>query len=168
MNERDWIDIFQALLTPAIAVFVAHLAWRQYKIQRQRVRMDLFEKRFHIFKSALDYMGHTFAKNHFDEEAHRKYLKDIQGAQFLFSKDIDIYLKHIRNATLDMGVQDTYLREEVFPNGDRKKVIQQKLEKLRWISEQIEEIEAKFRPYMQIEQQSWLKRHLDNFMPNSK
>jgi hypothetical protein len=168
MNERDWIDILQALLTPTIAVFVTYLAWRQYQIQRQRVRMDLFEKRFHIFNSALNHMGHTFAISHFDEEAYRKFLKDIQGAQFLFSKEIDIYLKSIRNATLDMDVEDTYVREEVFPNGDRKKVIQRKLEKLRWISEQIEEIEGKFRPYMQIEQQSWLRRPFDKPTPSSK
>jgi len=73
MNERDWIDILQALLTPTIAVFVTYLAWRQYQIERQRVRMDLFEKRFHIFNSARDYMGRIFAEQHFDKEAHREF-----------------------------------------------------------------------------------------------
>ena len=168
MNERDWIDILQALLTPTIAVFVTYLAWRQYQIQRQRVRMDLFEKRFHIFNSARKYMGHTIAKACFDEEFHRRFQKEIMGAQFLFSKDIEIYLRSIEAATLDIMVQDNYLREEAFPNDDQKKVIERKFEKLKWISGQIEEIEAKFRPYMQIEQKSWLARQFSRFTPNSK
>ena len=36
--ETTWIDVFAALLTPAIALVAVYIAFQQHKINKQRLR----------------------------------------------------------------------------------------------------------------------------------
>lgn len=151
MNERDWLDILQALLTPAIAVVVAYIAWQQYQIQRQRVRIDLFDRRYELFVNANKYLTETVSKGEFDINLHNRFLKENRGAQFLYSKEIDKYLLDIAAATRELIKYESESRKNSSFDGDIFEAEKQKLEKLDWLQQQFDVMKIKFQPYLQVE-----------------
>jgi len=49
----DWICLIDPwkTLTAITAVFAGWIAWNQYHINNEKLRLDLFEKRFVVFKA---------------------------------------------------------------------------------------------------------------------
>jgi len=60
--ERDWIDISQALLTPAIAVAGLGLAYVQWKLSEAGHRRELFQRRFAVFEAVRDFVSKTLSQ----------------------------------------------------------------------------------------------------------
>jgi hypothetical protein len=50
--DPHWTAIFQALLTPAIGLCVAWIAFMQWWTNHQKFRLDLFDRRYAIYDSA--------------------------------------------------------------------------------------------------------------------
>jgi nicotinamide riboside transporter PnuC len=49
-NPNGWVDIFSALLTPMITIFMAFIAWQQWQTNEKKRKQDLFEKRWKLYK----------------------------------------------------------------------------------------------------------------------
>ena len=48
--ENVWQEMdFWKLLTILIAIFLPYVAYRQYRLDREKFKLDLFEKRFAVF-----------------------------------------------------------------------------------------------------------------------
>ena len=49
-SGKDWIDVLQGLLTPTIAVGVAVITWRQYRLQIHEKRWETFREYTYSFE----------------------------------------------------------------------------------------------------------------------
>lgn len=57
MADPHWTAYFSALLTPVVAVLAVIVAASQYTSARNKLRFDLFEKRFAVYQGARDFLG---------------------------------------------------------------------------------------------------------------
>jgi len=57
-----WIYVFNALLTPVIAGVVAYIAYQQHKTNRDRLRLDLYDRRLKVFEGLMVLLSIIFQK----------------------------------------------------------------------------------------------------------
>lgn len=50
--EPDWSSVVSSLLVPVIAVLGAVIAYRQWRVAQNKLKLDLFDRRFAIFDAA--------------------------------------------------------------------------------------------------------------------
>ncbi|KRB61385.1 hypothetical protein ASE04_21200 [Rhizobium sp. Root708] len=92
-----WIQVFQALLTPVVAVAVAVIAFLQWRTAHQKVVLDLFEKRLSVFTQAREAVHRVMIDGKADHVAHREILEALDGSTFIFGSDVREYLHELAN-----------------------------------------------------------------------
>src|SRR3954454_1453363 len=68
----------------ALGYFQYQLAKRVHQINQQRLKMDLFDHRFAIYKAIEDFLLYIESKANMHDDVMRKYLVETNNATFLF------------------------------------------------------------------------------------
>ena len=87
MEDKSWIEILTALLTPTIACCAVLIAWQQWRTAERKIKQDLFNKRYAFFKR----MWTIFASRIGEPEGPIEdtiLLDYVHEAEFLFGEDI--------------------------------------------------------------------------------
>lgn len=132
----QWAQILSAFLTPVIAITVAVIGYLQWRTNQNKLRLDLFAKRYAIYDEVKQFIGVIIRKAAPDDEDLLKFIRGTQDAQFLFANDKLEYLNLIRSRAGELYVLGFELKELGDP--DRQSKIEKKHEHLRWFSEQFE------------------------------
>jgi hypothetical protein len=95
--DPHWTAYVSALGTPIVALIAGgwggYIAWRQWRTTQNRLRFDLFDKRFAAYAAARDVMERCSSLN--DEEIAGRFVSNAREAQWTLGKDIADYLEHI-------------------------------------------------------------------------
>ena len=98
LPPKDWIEYLIALTPIAIAIFVAVVAYWQSRINRDKLRLNLYNRRFDIYSKTLDLLhaSHNFLKPSAEEkeqliEVRKAFLKSYRESQFLFDEKAGIF-----------------------------------------------------------------------------
>jgi hypothetical protein len=107
-QSRDWIDILAALLTPTIAILGAYIAWQQWRTNRNKLKLDLFDKRFQVFENIKKFIASILTSGRVEDGTEFQFLRDTKSVRFLFQDDAtilnlidEIYKKAIKLHTLE-------------------------------------------------------------------
>lgn len=73
------------LTTFIVAGFAAYIAYRQYRLGREKFKLDLFEKRFKVFAGVRLFLTHVLRNSNVTMENIWEYRAAIGEASFLFS-----------------------------------------------------------------------------------
>lgn len=116
---RDWVDYLSGLLVPTIAIVGAFIAWQQWRINRARLKNELFDRRYEQFCVVRDFIGSVMTYGESTLEEQRKYLVGTQGMRFLFDKNIAEYMDtHIWGPAIDLDCLESELQG--LPVGDER------------------------------------------------
>src|SRR6185437_13881276 len=91
-HARDWIDVLQALLTPTIALAAVGIGLAQWWIARNKLKLDLFDRRWGVYIAARDLLSEIFTHGKSSDEAERRLLQGIRGVRWLFDERVEAYL----------------------------------------------------------------------------
>ncbi|WP_426111306.1 hypothetical protein [Pseudomonas sp. DSP3-2-2] len=108
-----WTAWVTALTTPAIAGLALVIARTQARIARNKLKLDLYDRRVVVYDAAKRFLISTLTMQ--QEQyfaAQQDYLKGVAGARWLFDEEIQAYL--------DRDIWD--LATRLFDNGLRRKV----------------------------------------------
>jgi hypothetical protein len=94
------MQLFLTILTIIIATFVAYVAYVQFKLANEKFKLDLFEKRFAIYKEVESFLQKNMP-NITSEEA-LNFFYNTKAAIFLFEDDIADYLNEIFKNALEL------------------------------------------------------------------
>jgi len=90
---KDWIDYFGALTPVCITAFGAWIAWQQFRTNRDKLRLDLYQRRFHVYEATLSFYQALLGSpedlkmQEFDV-LHKEFIKSCREAKFLFDPDV--------------------------------------------------------------------------------
>jgi hypothetical protein len=151
MPEPHWTAYVTALLTPAVAVFAVHVAASQWTTARNKLRFDLFEKRFTVYQSARDFLGAIMASGTASQEATFKDLQATQAAKWIVGQEVHDYLeREIYKPALALQCLDSEL--DGMPPGEvRTKKVEKKAELRKHLNAQFEHLDAWFSAYLKLE-----------------
>lgn len=85
-----WIQVLQALLTPAIGLGVGVIAFLQWRTAHQKVILDLFDRRLRVYETTINaVLGYIHRHDGFDGN---RVLSDLRRsyteARFLFGDEV--------------------------------------------------------------------------------
>jgi len=114
-----WSGILTALLTPLIAIIVAYIAYRQWRTAQNRLKLDLFDRRFAIHSAAHDLIATVISYGKIDNKDIFAFLSGIQQARWLLNEGI---VKYLEKETLGANDQTTRTNGYVRQPGSRSRI----------------------------------------------
>ncbi len=130
-----------------VAVIVAYIAFMQYKTNRDRLRLELYEKRFSIYEGLKELLDKITIMVDVTDEDLREFIKKTNEVEFLFEEDIVQYLIEVRKKGTKLYSFNCQLKRGETPPPwpkDPDEIIEIK----NWLQDQLKESKNKFSKYL--------------------
>jgi hypothetical protein len=147
--ETGWVDLLSALLVPAIAVVGLFIAFQQYRINQQRLRHELYERRLLVYRSVQKYLSEVIAEGKTSFQKAAVFYSEASEASFLFDSSVQELIDRIYEKAIDMAA----LHEKLYPSDgtpglpvgkERSQVAVENSQIFKWFSKQITESKQLF------------------------
>ena len=99
-----WLQVGQILSTAMIGSIVAWIAWRQWKTAHEKVKLDLFDRRFAVFMDVREIVSQGGMRERFSD--HSLPNEVIARGRFLFGPDILIQLEDLHKICTRIETKD--------------------------------------------------------------
>jgi hypothetical protein len=145
-----WTAYLTALLTPVVAALGLYIAFRQWRLSQNKLKLDLFDRRFSVYSSARSLLASIMTTGQAKEAEIYKFLSGTQEAKWLLNDEIVEYLdKQLWKQACDLQtLQDTL--ESMQRGVERTQKVNQKYEALKWFGAQYSELDRLFSPFLQL------------------
>lgn len=143
-----WIVVLSALLTPTIAIFGVYIAWQQWRLGRNKLKHDLFERRFRLYEGAVRPLVYIQSSGKMTTEAFQKFMIETRDVKWLLRKEVEGFLHgELKEKFVDLG---TLCSEFDGPLSDQERTsnLRKQREIKEWISQQQPKLDALFAPYL--------------------
>jgi hypothetical protein len=145
----EFLKILSGFLTPLIAIIVTYIAYQQYKINKNRLRLYLFEKRFKVYDGLMIFLASVIRKADTSNEDLFKFRKHINDAFFLFDDEILSFLEEVYKKAHDLKGLQIKLRNIDTPSDEEAKEIVEKSLKIQgWLDKQFISSNKIFEKYL--------------------
>jgi hypothetical protein len=140
IDYKYLVEVFSALLTPAIAIIATYVAVQQWRIQKNRLALELYERRLTLYKAVDSFYGEVSTAGSVKYPPVFKLRVDTAEAPFLFGNDIE---KHL-NEVFQTGIRAAALYEQMYPSSrdpglpvgpERTKVAEEHSQLVLWLSQ---------------------------------
>jgi hypothetical protein len=117
-----WLEYVKAFGTPIVAIigagFGTFIAHRQMTTAKNKLKLDLFDKRIAVYTAALDLLSTIVSLDHISEERFDEIIATLNGALWLLNRDADTYLKSLR-----LEVREQASKNRSARTADEKKLV---------------------------------------------
>lgn len=145
-----WVEYLRALATPAIAILAVVIAVAQWRTAHQRAVLELFERRMSVFSALREAMWPVVTNGKPNDDDLSNFLKAKDQAQFVFGRDVDVYLERLYHTLLDLQVADYSMK--VQDEKARQAVIEKRHADFREASDFYKRFPALVSPYARMNQ----------------
>ena len=147
MKPANAIATLLSISTFCLSVAVGLIACLQWRVARNKLRLDLFDRRWQIYAATSKFVD---AINN-DPENVGSYMNDFNAgtsnAEFLFDSNVVNYIKEVRRRAVDMRTAHTLYQTE--RDGEQRTRNIEKFEADRlWLIEQATAMTKTFAPYL--------------------
>ena len=150
-TEPHWTAYLSALLTPTVAVLGSFIAYRQWRLAQNKLKLDLFDRRFSVFQAARSFITSIITSGKAKGEEVSKFLFDTREAKWLFDSSVAEYLdKQLYCKAIDLQTLDAEL-EGVPVSEERSKNVYAQADIKIWFAAQDKVLDEKFSPYLQLQ-----------------
>lgn len=145
-----WTALLSALLTPAITILGAYIAWQQWRTNRNKLKLDLFERRFAVYDAARSLIRDVLTQTNPSDEQLLKFLANTGEARFLLSEGIATYLAdELYKKAAELNRLWASMVE--LPAGEERARNQGSQTEIRsWFERQLPVLEAKFADFLRL------------------
>lgn len=144
-----------AVATVIIAIIVAFISWQQWVVNREKFRLDLYNRRFAIYLAVVDYRDAIFPSVKVIKlgETQDEFVRRLREARFLFPDEsgvpvllAEFWKKAIEIIQYDRGVSEgMYLQMDSQRRGQREI---KDIENNEWMEGFIDRFETLIAPYL--------------------
>jgi Flp pilus assembly protein TadB len=82
MDKTCLITVLTALLTPVIALLGILIAYQQWRTSRNKLKFDLFERRFAVYDAAVQLINFVLEAGKITPDAMREFVKEDPQREF--------------------------------------------------------------------------------------
>jgi hypothetical protein len=158
-----WIQISTALLTPLIALITVSILVFQYRLAKQRWRLDLYDKRYAAYWATIEYLSNVVTEKQLTyagfKDLRTKFMRKSMDKEFLFGEDVQAFL----NLICEESSQLARILDALNDDEKKEQNINLKKESVSRFLKQLEVSKELFRNYLEVER-SWLKDQFNKVM----
>ena len=147
------IKVLQGFLTPIIGVAVVYVAWQQYKTNRKKFRLDLYDRKLKVFEGLTTLLQHIVRQNTATGVQVQQYKMATLEAVFLFNEDIVNYLNEVKSKVHKLQSANKIIDAKL-PAEKQTKASSEQSDLLDWFNIQLTKSTDKFREYMSFEEKA--------------
>jgi len=153
--ENNWIDVLSALMTPTIGVMAILIAYQQYKVNSNRLRHELYERRLRVYKSVQSFLSEIIRDADIEYQRCGLFYSEASEAVFLFDKNIQDYIDKLYKN----GIKMHRLHEKLYPSTgkgglpvgeERTKIAEENSKILEWFTDQFDKSKELFSGKMEV------------------
>jgi hypothetical protein len=149
-TEPHWTTYLAALLTPIVAIFGSYIAYKQWHLARNKLKHDLFNKRFFVFEAAISFITSIMTSGRAEDEAVSKFMIATREAKWLLDAPIAEYLdKQLYEKAIDLQTLNAELKG-LQVGDERTENIRKQAEIKKWLAAQLRILDEKFSPYLKL------------------
>jgi hypothetical protein len=146
-NIFSQAGFYQALATIIIGLVAAFIAWRQWRLTNDKLRLDLFDRRYKVYEGLSVFLAKIVAHANFADNDLREMNLATRDAVFLFPEEVTKYIDEVRCRALEMRL--FALQFEPLPAGpDRSALVQKNHNELVWLTVQLGNLGKQFSAYL--------------------
>jgi hypothetical protein len=149
-----WLDVI-VKLTPAfvslvVGSFGTYIAFNQYRTNRDKLRLDLFEKRIEAYEKLQEYFNYLLRDGRVEDKAIPILAEARYKSLFLFGNEITEYIDEVWAKASEMRRLDLKLYgSNPLPVGeDRDRVCEEESDLLQWNLDQQKDSPKKYFKYL--------------------
>ncbi len=145
-----WLQISSGLLTPLIAIFGAYIAWQQWNLGRSKLKLELFDRRFALYKAIQHPVLHVLHTGSMDDKTYFKFRSEIGDAKWMLNEEIYKYADD--DLTTKLADLLTKVEEaKVLEVGEiRTRNVREQRELKEWITSQRPHIDEMFGKFLRV------------------
>lgn len=141
------MDDFWKFLTILVAGFATYVAFQQFRLGREKLKLDLFEKRFSVFATTRKFLARLSATRSLPVEEVFQFRVAVAETVFLFDSDITDYLEEMAKRASRLWAIEEKLAVTVDQN-ERAHLIDESTKEFNWVMEQSPVLTKKFAKYL--------------------
>jgi hypothetical protein len=161
----DALKIIEGIATVVIALYVASIGTFQWFTARDKIRLDLYDRRFEVYLSALDFMQALMMWTSVPSEERLPkriaFIRASRESRFLFADDVRIF--HLLDEFNTRSFKVTGYIEElskymaIMPK-ETLAAYDEKQSSMEWIMASIAELETLMMPYLAFRHRSRVRK----------
>lgn len=145
----DIVEVLSAALTPLIAVVVAYIAYQQSQTNSLRLRHEMFDRRFAIYKDVQVFLSAVMREARVVETTLPELIDARQRSRFLMGAEMEAYIDEVYGHATNAMKYQRQLEGE--PGGDRRKaLVKAQLDEVDWLIGQLPKLAERFGPYLNL------------------
>lgn len=143
---KDTLQVVSLLFTPLIAILALYIAVQQHSIQRDKLRLDLYEKRLAVFEATMNLLATVQSDIVPSREAIYRFISGTANARFLFGPDMEEYLDTLGSKVMvHRSLYDRMVKEQKEGKTDS---VNEETESLKALIAETEKAKESFQPYL--------------------
>ena len=116
------MEYYISFIAILIAGIVAWTGYQQHRLAKEKLKLDLFEKRFSVYKGVQIFLSQIMQEGKLNLDSLWELQKATQEAEFLFETEIPKYIDSIRSKALEMRtIQSKY--ENMLAGDERSRLV---------------------------------------------
>lgn len=140
---------YLACISALTAAMVAWVGLQQYRLAHERLKLDLWEKRYAVYKGAQTFLALVMKDGTTDLKELFGFLSDTQDAYFLFKPDMSQYLTNLYRKGVDLRSTRVLYQEK--PAGEeRTRLCEKEGRLLHELADDLEQLKQRFAPYLKL------------------
>ncbi len=143
----DDLKVVSGFLTPLIAILAVYIAYQQYYINKQKLKLDLYEKRYRIFDETKKILLKINQEAKIDTIELRDFMFSTNDRIFLFEPEINQFIMDIKEKAIALNSSEANLRAQ-FSSDERAEQAAKNSMLTKWFSFEYENIEKRFLKYL--------------------
>lgn len=146
-TQVHWTQYISAIGIPIIAALAAWIAFRQFQIARNKLKLELFDKRMEVYSAAREALSNIARQGDLTTEQQIQYLQGTGSARWLFGHEVSNYLDTtLWHKIVDLELHNTMSKDSEDP--ERSKHILERAETMKWMIRQHKEFDALVESYL--------------------
>jgi hypothetical protein len=141
-----WIILLQALAVPVLAAFGAFIAYQQYRLGTEKLRLELFEKWLEVFSLAEQFSEKVIRDGYPAFEDFRTIWKARDSSRFLFGREIEQSLEELHKHAGKLRVLNSKIERGDY--SQRSVDIDKQLELTQEFEDKYRKLPAGFEKYL--------------------
>jgi hypothetical protein len=149
--DPHWTSVLSALITPVVAIVVVYIAYRQWLTAKDKLKLDLFEKRFKVYEASIKFISSIINNNGMvSNEDMNDFIFNKNCSKWLFNEEIYGYLsEQIYERAIDLNVLNMELKD--MGEGDQRTNIAHNQGEIRkWFNSQYRILDELFYPFLRL------------------
>ncbi|MFZ4675715.1 MAG: hypothetical protein ACOYM4_08490 [Nodosilinea sp.] len=149
-----WLDILlrliPALITLIVGVFGSYIAFNQYRTNRDKLRLDLFEKRLEAYEKLQEYFSYLIREPRVKDEAMEILYEARYRSLFLFDEEIACHIDQVLEKAKEMReIHSKLFGQNSLPQGEeRTRLVYRNRDLKEWHDKEREDSPRRYARYL--------------------